>query len=253
MGWCAQGLRSATRPAGKRRGEGGGRGGRRRRVLGEGRHDRPGARAGGLPPRRRGSVCGWEGWSERSGVRSRAQRGADLADARERCRPRRARPRRSSRAHPGVQEVLENAAAAAAAAAAEGAAAAAEGAMGAGAGAAPDAPKPLVPAGEGVAEPGWGDAAAVGDFLRILEEHRQACERSGQYMEAEVAARRLKELRAHEEARRRDVLKVRAPVAHAAHRAPRRCRRAEPLLTAPARGRGARRCDDPWRASELRS
>ena len=98
MGWCAQGLRSATRPAGTRRGEGGGRGRRRRRVLGEGRHDRPGARAGGLPPRRRGSVCGWEGWSERSGVRSRAQRGADLADARERCRSRRAPPRRSLRA-----------------------------------------------------------------------------------------------------------------------------------------------------------
>ena len=56
--------------------------------------------------------------------------------------------------------------------------------------------------------PSGGDAEAVGDFLRILEEHRVACERAGQYMEAEVAARRLKELRKHEEERRRDAVKA---------------------------------------------
>ena len=46
---------------------------------------------------------------------------------------------------------------------------------------------------------------AVQDFLRILDEHRRHCEREGKYLEAETAARRLRELRQHEENRRRYV------------------------------------------------
>jgi len=47
----------------------------------------------------------------------------------------------------------------------------------------------------------------VEDFLKILEEHRRACERSGKYVEAEIAGKRLEELRAHEERRRREALR----------------------------------------------
>jgi len=50
---------------------------------------------------------------------------------------------------------------------------------------------------------------AVQDFLRILDEHRRHCEREGKYLEAETAARRLKELRQHEENRRREAMRSR--------------------------------------------
>lgn len=50
---------------------------------------------------------------------------------------------------------------------------------------------------------------AVQDFLRILDEHRRHCEREGKYLEAETAARRLRELRAHEENRRREAMRSR--------------------------------------------
>eukprot|EP00162_Nutomonas_longa_P004694 comp15416_c0_seq1/m.23430 comp15416_c0_seq1/g.23430 ORF comp15416_c0_seq1/g.23430 comp15416_c0_seq1/m.23430 type:complete len:312 (-) comp15416_c0_seq1:52-987(-) len=51
--------------------------------------------------------------------------------------------------------------------------------------------------------------STVADFLRILEEHRRACERDGKYVEAEIAKNRLEELRTHEEMRRREVLRAR--------------------------------------------
>jgi len=54
---------------------------------------------------------------------------------------------------------------------------------------------------------GDGDDAAVDDFLKILEEHRRACERQGKYVEAEVARKRLEELKAHEQHRRREGLR----------------------------------------------
>eukprot|EP00656_Telonema_subtile_P054310 TRINITY_DN808_c0_g1_i2.p1 TRINITY_DN808_c0_g1~~TRINITY_DN808_c0_g1_i2.p1 ORF type:complete len:386 (-),score=126.91 TRINITY_DN808_c0_g1_i2:69-1226(-) len=50
---------------------------------------------------------------------------------------------------------------------------------------------------------------AVQDFLRILDEHRRHCEREGKYLEAETASRRLKELRQHEENRRREAMRSR--------------------------------------------
>eukprot|EP00658_Telonema_sp_P-2_P051327 TRINITY_DN3938_c0_g1_i10.p1 TRINITY_DN3938_c0_g1~~TRINITY_DN3938_c0_g1_i10.p1 ORF type:complete len:372 (-),score=108.14 TRINITY_DN3938_c0_g1_i10:379-1494(-) len=50
---------------------------------------------------------------------------------------------------------------------------------------------------------------AVQDFLRILDEHRRHCEREGKYIEAETASRRLKELRQHEENRRREAMRSR--------------------------------------------
>merc|ERR1711939_966079 len=50
---------------------------------------------------------------------------------------------------------------------------------------------------------------AVQDFLRILDEHRRHCEREGKYLEAETAARRLRELRQHEENRRREAMRSR--------------------------------------------
>lgn len=50
---------------------------------------------------------------------------------------------------------------------------------------------------------------AVQDFLRILDEHRRHCEREGKYLEAETAATRLRELRQHEENRRREAMRSR--------------------------------------------
>lgn len=50
---------------------------------------------------------------------------------------------------------------------------------------------------------------AVQDFLRILDEHRRHCEREGKYLEAETASRRLRELRHHEENRRRESMRSR--------------------------------------------
>jgi len=50
---------------------------------------------------------------------------------------------------------------------------------------------------------------SVQDFLRILEEHRIECEKNGKYVEAEIAKKRLDELREHEENRQREAMKSR--------------------------------------------
>lgn len=50
---------------------------------------------------------------------------------------------------------------------------------------------------------------AVQDFINILEEHRRNCEKLGKYTEAEIARKRLDELRVHEENRRREALRAR--------------------------------------------
>ena len=42
------------------------------------------------------------------------------------------------------------------------------------------------------------DDAAIQDFLLILEEHKKNCERQGKYIEADIAKKRLEELRQHE-------------------------------------------------------
>jgi hypothetical protein len=47
------------------------------------------------------------------------------------------------------------------------------------------------------------------DFIHILEEHCANCERTGRYVEAEIAKKRLEELRVHEENRRREALRAR--------------------------------------------
>jgi hypothetical protein len=52
-------------------------------------------------------------------------------------------------------------------------------------------------------------AEAVSEFIEILNEHRRNCERLGRYVEAEIARKRLEELRAHEESRRREALRSR--------------------------------------------
>ena len=54
-----------------------------------------------------------------------------------------------------------------------------------------------------------GEDGAVNDFLRVLEEHAQTCERTGKYAEAEAAKKRLSELRSYEEARRAEAIKAR--------------------------------------------
>jgi len=48
---------------------------------------------------------------------------------------------------------------------------------------------------------------AVQDFMNILNEHRRNCEKLGRYVEAEIARKRIEELRQHEEARRREALR----------------------------------------------
>lgn len=50
---------------------------------------------------------------------------------------------------------------------------------------------------------------AVADFISILEEHRKNCERTGKYVEAEIAKNRLDELRMHEENRRKEAMRSR--------------------------------------------
>lgn len=45
---------------------------------------------------------------------------------------------------------------------------------------------------------------ALDDFLDILTEHRRNCERLGRYVEAEIARKRIEEVRAHEEQRKRE-------------------------------------------------
>lgn len=51
--------------------------------------------------------------------------------------------------------------------------------------------------------------SAIETFMEILEEHQRNSVRLGKYVEAEVAGKRLDELRAHEEARRREALRAR--------------------------------------------
>lgn len=57
--------------------------------------------------------------------------------------------------------------------------------------------------------PESADETAVQEFLHILDEHRKTCEKQGKYVEAELAQRRLEDLRKHEEARRREAMKSR--------------------------------------------
>lgn len=51
------------------------------------------------------------------------------------------------------------------------------------------------------------DEAQLQDFLEVLERHRQECEKTGKYEEAELAKTRLEQLRLHEENRRREELR----------------------------------------------
>lgn len=53
------------------------------------------------------------------------------------------------------------------------------------------------------------DTSAVNDFLHVLEEYKKNCERQGKYVEAEIAKKRLEELRQHEEERRQETLRSR--------------------------------------------
>ena len=53
------------------------------------------------------------------------------------------------------------------------------------------------------------DAAAVQDFVRVLEDYKKGCERQGKYIEADIAKKRLEELRQHEEGRRQEALRSR--------------------------------------------
>jgi len=50
---------------------------------------------------------------------------------------------------------------------------------------------------------------ALDDFLDILKEHRRNCERLGRYVEAEIARKRIEEVVAHEEQRRREAVRSR--------------------------------------------
>ena len=56
---------------------------------------------------------------------------------------------------------------------------------------------------------GQEGAAAVAEFVQILDEHRKTCEREGKYIEADIAKKRLEELRQHEESRRQEGLRSR--------------------------------------------
>merc|ERR1711934_469095 len=56
---------------------------------------------------------------------------------------------------------------------------------------------------------GDDEEQSVSDFLRILEEHRIECEKNGKYVEAEIAKKRLDELRDHEENRQREAMRSR--------------------------------------------
>ena len=51
--------------------------------------------------------------------------------------------------------------------------------------------------------------AALQDFIQLLEDHKKSCEAAGKYMEADVAKKRLEELRRHEEERRDENLRSR--------------------------------------------
>lgn len=51
------------------------------------------------------------------------------------------------------------------------------------------------------------EETTVEDFLKILKEHRNSCEKDGKYIEAEVARNRIEELRLHERNRRLQTLR----------------------------------------------
>ena len=46
-------------------------------------------------------------------------------------------------------------------------------------------------------------------FFKILEDHRKNCEEQGKYVEAEIATKRLEELKIHEEKRKREAIHAR--------------------------------------------
>jgi len=52
-------------------------------------------------------------------------------------------------------------------------------------------------------------AQAVAEFVQILEEHKKACVRDGKYIEADIAKKRLDELRQHEDNRKAEGLRSR--------------------------------------------
>lgn len=61
---------------------------------------------------------------------------------------------------------------------------------------------------------------AVLSFMRALEEHKKKCEKEGKYMEARTAAKRLHDLKLHEEQKHKSEMKTRHDTEHAdAHRA----------------------------------
>ncbi|GAQ83145.1 hypothetical protein KFL_001370150 [Klebsormidium nitens] len=53
------------------------------------------------------------------------------------------------------------------------------------------------------------EESAIESFLRILEDHRRACEATGKYVEAEVAKKRIVELRADHANKKREALRAR--------------------------------------------
>lgn len=50
---------------------------------------------------------------------------------------------------------------------------------------------------------------AILDFLLALDHHRKKCEREGKYIEARMTAKRLQELKLHEEEKRKREMKAR--------------------------------------------
>jgi hypothetical protein len=51
--------------------------------------------------------------------------------------------------------------------------------------------------------------SAISDLLEVLDAHRDNCERLGKYVEAEIARKRIDELKGHEEARRKEAMRAR--------------------------------------------
>ena len=49
----------------------------------------------------------------------------------------------------------------------------------------------------------------MADLMEVLEEHRENCEHLGKYMEADIARKRIDELKGHEEARRKEAMRAR--------------------------------------------
>lgn len=49
----------------------------------------------------------------------------------------------------------------------------------------------------------------MNDLMEVLEEHRENCEHLGKYMEADIARKRIDELKGHEEARRKEAMRAR--------------------------------------------